>query len=159
MPPVAALLQAIAILLVALLAPRRMLARVRRLDRVGLILLARDLERMHQRGEPLRYPGESLATVAARLDLLVWISDDPIKALRHLGRRVRGPRRFIHHARVMPPTLTPPRLACAALGAGWAPARLRPTPDARPPSRPISDYRTSRLRVRRPWRWLALFSP
>jgi hypothetical protein len=80
---------------------------------VGLTLLARDLERMAARGEPLRYPGESLKTVAARLDLLVWISADPIKALAHLARRARGWRRHSALGRVAPPTLAPARRTLA----------------------------------------------
>jgi hypothetical protein len=120
MPSAAALLHMIALLLVALLAPRRMLARVRGLDRVGLWLLAKDLDAMHARGERLRAPGESLATVAARLDLLVWISADPVKAWRHLARRVRGWRRGRSLGRVAPPSFAPARTRCAQLPSVFA---------------------------------------
>ena len=109
MPTVAELMRALPILFVAMLAPRRMLARVRSLDRVGLWLLARGLARAHARGEKLRYPGESFATVAARIDLEVWLSHDPHRALRHLARQARGHRRA-RLGRAAPPTFAPARL-------------------------------------------------
>ena len=114
MPTVAELMRALLILFVALLAPRRMLARVRSLDRVGLWLLARGLARAHARGEKLRYPGESLDIVAARIDLEVWLSHDPHRALRHLARRARGHRR-LRLGRAAPPTFAPVRVWLAPL--------------------------------------------
>jgi hypothetical protein len=91
MPAVADLLRAIAILFVALMAPRRMaMARVRGLSIDGLVTLVECLEWLRRRGRRLRAPGDSLETVAARIDLVVWIARTPTKALRHLALQLRG---------------------------------------------------------------------
>jgi len=104
MPAVAEILRLIAILFVALMAPKRMaLTCARRLDLKGLCNLAENLEWLRKRGHRLRHPGESLAAVAARIDRWVWISDDPLAALRHMARRMRG-RGRARYAMVVPPT-------------------------------------------------------
>ena len=90
MPTVAELLRMIAILFVAMLAPGRMIARVRKLNRIGLCLMAWGLAQDHKKGCLLRYPGETLADVAARIDLYVWLAQDPRAALRHMARTSRG---------------------------------------------------------------------
>ncbi len=87
---IATLTRLIAILFAALCAPAGAMQRVRGFNRVQLFLFARGLEKMRVRGKRLRYPGESLATVYARIDLMAWLAVDPFAALKHLGRRVRG---------------------------------------------------------------------
>jgi hypothetical protein len=104
MPAVADLLRLIAVLFVALMAPKRMaLTCARRLDLKGLRNLAENLEWLRRKGHKLRYPGESLAAVAARIERWVWISDDPLAALRHMARRM-GPRGRARYGMVVPPT-------------------------------------------------------
>lgn len=87
---IATLTRLIVILLAVLCAPAGAMARVRGFNRVQLFLFARGLEKMRARGKRLRYPGESLATVYARIDLMAWLAVDPFAALKHLGRRLRG---------------------------------------------------------------------
>jgi hypothetical protein len=114
--PFAQILRLIAVLFVALAAPKGAMARVRRLDLVTLWNLLDNLEWMQRRGRRFRYPGESFARAAARLDLVLWIAVAPSKALRHLTRRFRGLARA-RHLRVMPPSFAPPRLAPSPLAA------------------------------------------
>ncbi len=87
---IATLTRLIVLLLAVLCAPAGALARVRGFNLVQLFLFARGLEMMRARGEKLRRPGESLATVYARIDLMAWLALDPFAALKHLGRRLRG---------------------------------------------------------------------
>ncbi len=87
---IATLTRLIVLLLAVLCAPAGALARVRGFTLVQLFLFARGLEMMRARGEKLRRPGESLATVYARIDLMAWLALDPFAALKHLGRRARG---------------------------------------------------------------------
>jgi len=84
----------------------------------GPVVAGAGLAKDHARGAKLRYPGESLATVAARIDLLVWISDDPHKALRHLARTATGWRR----AALL---RTAARVVCAGPGRAARHARCR----------------------------------
>lgn len=114
MPTAAQLLRLIAILFVAMLAPGRMIARVRGLDRFGLFKFLYALQWMQKRRMLLRRPGESLATVAARIDLIVWIAHDPLAALRTRVRRMRGWKRARNGA-VAPPTWGAVRLWLAPL--------------------------------------------
>ncbi len=87
---IATLTRLIVLLLAVLCAPAGALARVRGFNLVQLFLFARGLEMMQARGEKLRRPGESLATVYARIDLMAWLALDPFAALKHMGRRLRG---------------------------------------------------------------------
>jgi len=120
MPAVAAILRTIAVLFVVLMAPKQMMMRhVRHLDLDGLLNLVVNLKWMRKRGRKLRYRGESLDTVAARIRLIVWIAHDPVKALRYLAVRTRGWKRA-RQANVAPP-------AWGAVKLWLAPA---PTPDA-----------------------------
>lgn len=103
MPAVADLLRLIAMLFVALMAPKRLAMRhARRLDVRGLRNLARNLEWLRKGGYKLRYPGEGLDAIGARIARWVWISDDPLAALRHMARRMRG-RARARYAMVAPP--------------------------------------------------------
>lgn len=121
MPAVADLLRLIAVLFVALMAPRRMaLTCARRLDLKGLRNLAENLEWLRKRGRQLRYPGESLDAVAARIERWVWISDDPLAALRHMARRM-GKRGRARYAMVVPPAWDAVRLWLAPTPAMAAP--------------------------------------
>jgi hypothetical protein len=90
MPSVADLLRMIAVLFVALGAPQRMMARARKLDRLGLFSFMYALQWMQKRGILLRRPGEDLAAVAARIDLVIWIAHDPLGALKTRVRTMRG---------------------------------------------------------------------
>jgi hypothetical protein len=98
MPSVVDLLRMIAVLFVALGAPERMMARARKLDRLGLFSFMYALQWMQKRGILLRRPGEDLAIVAARIDLVVWIAHDPLAALKTRVRRMRGWKRARHGA-------------------------------------------------------------
>jgi hypothetical protein len=103
MSAVAEILRLIAVLFVALMAPKRVaMACARRLDLKGLRNLAENLAWLRKRGYKLRYPGESLAAVAARIERWVWISENPLAALRHMARRMRG-RSRARYAMVVPP--------------------------------------------------------
>ncbi|MDX2235134.1 MAG: hypothetical protein NW200_11620 [Hyphomonadaceae bacterium] len=99
----------------ALFAPAGMLARVRGLNRVQLWLLAHGLAEMQRDGERLRYPGEGLSVVAARIDLMVWLAFDPFAARRHLSRTARGWRRA-RLGKSAPPAFTPPHVPLARAG-------------------------------------------
>ena len=102
------------LLLAALCAPAGMVRRVRGF-RVGqLWLFAQGLSEMCARGERLRYPGESHATMAARIDLHAWLAFDPFAARKHLSRGFRGWKRARSGAGA-PPAFTPPRIAVPAL--------------------------------------------
>jgi hypothetical protein len=117
MPPVADLLRAIAILFVALMAPRRMaMARVRGLSVDGLVTLMECLEWLRRRGRRLRAPGETLETVAARIDLIVWIARTPARAYRHLALQLRGWKRA-RFGGIAPPGFGAVRLWLAPLAA------------------------------------------
>ncbi|MDX2233303.1 MAG: hypothetical protein NW200_02280 [Hyphomonadaceae bacterium] len=118
---IAILTRLIAILLAALCAPAGSCARVRGFGAVQLFVFAYGLAEMCANGEKLRYPGESLATVAARIDLYAWIAFDPPAAARHLARRATGWRRARMGKRA-PLSFAPARLWLAACVA--APARL-----------------------------------
>jgi len=112
---VASLLRTIVVLLVALCAPGRMIARVRACDRRtlrGIVLFFQVLE---QRGYRLWRDGERLAAVEARIDRIVWMAHDPFAAQRHIARRLRGWLRAV--ATAAPPGFAPPRLPCAPLAA------------------------------------------
>ena len=102
-------------LLAALGAPVCMIARVWRRDDRGMRRFADLLGLVRRRGWVLRRDGEDDATVAARVDKLAWIARDPLKALRHLARRMRGWRRARRGAEVAPVSWTPPVLAPIAL--------------------------------------------
>ena len=119
MPTVAELLRMIAILFVAMLAPGRMIARVRKLNRVGLCLMAYGLAMDREAGCLLRYPGETLADVAARIDLYVWLAQDPYAARRHIARTARG-RQRVQLAHCAPPTFAAARAWLAPPAAGDA---------------------------------------
>jgi hypothetical protein len=112
MSAVAELLRAIAVLFVALMAPKGTMRRVRGLGVEGLCNLVDNLMWMHRRGRRFWYPGESLATAAARVELVLWISQNPAKAHRHLALQLRGWKRA-RHASAAPPSHTPRRLWCA----------------------------------------------
>ena len=118
---IAALTNFIAIVLVALCAPARMVARLRGMNVVQLWLLAHGLADMHAEGGRLRYPGETLAVVAARLDLMAWLAFDPFAARTHLARGLRGWRRARLGA-AAPPAMAPP----ASLVDTVAPVTLLP---------------------------------
>lgn len=90
----ATLTRFIAILLVALCAPAGMMRRVRGFDLPQMWRFAYGLSLTWKRGGRLRYPGEDLATVAARIDMHAWMAFDPVAALKHLARRARGHRRM-----------------------------------------------------------------
>lgn len=113
---VAELLRLIASLFVALFAPAHLLARLGGLNARTLGSVARQLERMKARGQALAYEGDDDATIAARIDRAAWIARDPVRALKHMVRRVRGLAR-LRFAMVAPADFTPPRLACAPLAA------------------------------------------
>lgn len=111
---VAELLRLIASLLTALFAPVHLLARLGGLNARALGSFARQLQRMKARGFSLAYEGDDDATIAARIDRAAWIARDPVAALKHMVRQVRGLARA-RFAMVAPVDFTPPRLACAPL--------------------------------------------
>ena len=110
-----ALWRLIRTLLAALGAPVCMIARVWRRDEGGMRRFADLLGMVRQRGWLLRYDGEDEAIVAARIDKLDWIARDPVKAMRHLARRLRGWRRWRLGGQEAPVAWTPPVLPQIAL--------------------------------------------
>ena len=110
-----ALWRLIRTLFAALGAPVCMVARVWRRDEGGIRRFADLLGMVRQRGWLLRYDGEDEAIVAARIDKLNWIARDPVKAMRHLARRLRGWKRWRLAAQEAPVSWTPPKLPLIAL--------------------------------------------
>jgi len=71
-----------------------------------------------RRGRAIAYAGEDEATVDARIARMEWIARDPVKALRHECRRMRGWLRARLCADMTPVSFAPPVVACAVLAAG-----------------------------------------
>lgn len=71
-----------------------------------------------RRGYAIAYLGEDAATVDARVARMEWIARDPVKAMKHLARQVRGLARVRLCAEFAPVSFAPPTLACAVLDSG-----------------------------------------
>jgi len=126
--PIPALLEILAVLLVALLAPARMLARVAHLDARALAGVRRMLEDRRRRGRALRYEGEDDGVVAARIDRMAWIARDPLKAVRHLSRLYRRVLPLRMAGQACPPGFAPPCVPIPALADGAAALIAAPEP-------------------------------
>lgn len=105
--PISECLRLIAALLVALCAPACMRARMAGLGVIQLHSVLRILLRWKARGRRLRQPGEDLETVRRRIDRIVWIARNPMRALRHMARCLRGLLRA-RNLMVVPGAWTPP---------------------------------------------------
>lgn len=117
--PLAALPEAIMLLIVALGAPVILLAGVAAsMSEDQLRSLERMLARMKARNEALLYEGETIDMAQRRLDYAAWIAKDPNAALKHKLRRHGDPLQRALFAMVAPPGDVPPVLPVAALSAG-----------------------------------------